>query len=57
MKVEINSLQTVKNYAVERGFTPSYIYKLVREGKMQSIEIDGVYFIDKIKFPGIPKSK
>lgn len=46
MKIETDNLQTVKNYAVERGWTPSYVYKLIREGKMSAIIIDGVHFID-----------
>jgi hypothetical protein len=47
-------LQTVKNYAVNRNVTASYIYKLVKEGKMQLIMIDGVKFVDTKQFPAIP---
>jgi hypothetical protein len=57
MKVEINNLQTVKNYATAHDFTTSYIYKLIREGKLKSVEIDGVQFIDIKKNPEIRKSK
>lgn len=54
MRIEITNLQTVKNYAADRGVTPSYIYKLIREGKMSSIVIDGVIFIEVKTFPNIP---
>lgn len=47
-------LQTVKNYAVNRNVTASYIYKLVKEGKMQLIMIDGVKFVDTKDYPSIP---
>jgi len=57
MKIEIDNLQTVKNYAVKLGFTPSYLYKLIREGKINAIEIDGVQFIDIKKYPELPKGK
>jgi hypothetical protein len=54
MKVEINNLMTIKNFALQNGVTPSYIYKLIKEGKMSSFEIDGVQFIQVDKFPSIP---
>lgn len=54
MKVSIEKLMTVKNYAMRLKVTPSYIYKLIRESKMTAIIIDGVFFIDTIKFPAIP---
>lgn len=47
-------LKTVKNFALGEGVTASYIYKLVKEGKMQLIMIDGVKFVDTAKFPSIP---
>ena len=34
--------------------TTSYIYKLIKEKKMQPVVIDGVKFIDTVKFPRIP---
>jgi hypothetical protein len=47
-------LKTIKNYALGEGVTPSYIYKLVKEGKMELIMIDGVKFVDTQRFPSIP---
>jgi hypothetical protein len=47
MKVETKHLQTVGNYAKEKGVTASYYYRLIREGKLTAyVEIDGVIFID-----------
>lgn len=50
----IKLLKTVKNFAVGEGVTPSYIYKLVKEGKMQLVLIDGVKFVDTSKYNSIP---
>lgn len=54
VKVEINNLLTVKNYAMKEKITPAYIYKLIKEEKMQAFIIDGVQFIDTAKYPTIP---
>ncbi len=54
MKIETNQLVTVKNYALQEGVTPSYIYKLVKDGKMTFYVIDGVLFVDMNKYPTIP---
>lgn len=54
MMVEINDLQTIKNYAVAQKVTPSYIYKLVKENKMKTVTIDKVQFIDTIAYPNLP---
>lgn len=54
MKIDIDSLMTIKNYALKEGVTPSYIYKLIKEGKMSCFLIDGVQFIEVNKFPSIP---
>ena len=54
MRSEFKWLKTVKNYALGESITPSYIYKLVKEGKMQLIMIDGVKFVDSSKYPTIP---
>jgi hypothetical protein len=56
MQAGIKWLKTVKNYALGEGVTPSYIYKLVKEGKMNLVLIDGVKFVDTSKFPSIPVS-
>jgi hypothetical protein len=52
--VKIEKLQTIKNYAIERDVTTSYIYKLIREGKMECYVIDGVQFIQTDLYPTIP---
>jgi len=54
MAVNFRWLKTVKNYALGEGVTASYIYKLVKEGKMKVIVIDGVRFVDTQVFPTIP---
>lgn len=54
MKVDISKLMTVKNYAKREDVTTSYIYKLIKEGKMQSFVIDGMQFIQVNVYPSIP---
>lgn len=54
MQLNLNNLKTVKNYAIGEGVTPSYIYKLVKEHKMQLVLIDGIRFVDISKFPVLP---
>ena len=54
MKVEITNLMTVKNYAKREDVTTSYIYKLIKEGKMSSFVIDGMQFIQVNVYPSIP---
>ena len=54
MRVEVNKLMTIKNYADKENVTTSYIYKLIKEGKMNSFVIDGIQFIQVDKFPAIP---
>jgi hypothetical protein len=54
MQAGIKWLRTVKNYALGHDVTPSYIYKLVKEGKMELVMIDGVKFVDSQRFPSIP---
>ena len=57
MKVEIKNLMTIKNFAMKEKVTASYIYKLIKEQKMQSMEIDGVQFIDTAKYPSISANR
>ena len=52
--VDLNTLKSVKNYAHGEDVTPSYIYKLVKEGKMDLFEIDGVKFVQVDRFPSLP---
>lgn len=54
MKIDVSRLMTVKNFATKEGKTKAYIYKLIKEGRMNAFIIDGVFFIDIIKFPFIP---
>jgi excisionase family DNA binding protein len=54
MKIEISNLMTVKNYAKRENVTTSYIYKLIKEGKMSSFVIDGMQFIQVNVYPSIP---
>lgn len=51
---EFKNLRTIKNYADNEGKTTSYIYKLIKEQRMSSFNIDGVQFIDVKEFPSIP---
>lgn len=54
MAINLKVLKTIKNFALGEGVTPSYIYKLVKEGKMQLVTIDGMRFVDVSKFPTLP---
>lgn len=52
--INIDKLQTIKNYAAANKITTSYIYKLIREAKMTVFVIDGVQFIQTDLYPTIP---
>ena len=54
MKKDVSVLVTIKNFALKENVTASYIYKLIKEGKMESFVIDGVQFIDSETYPVIP---
>lgn len=54
MKFDVSRLMTIKNYALRESVTTSYIYKLIKAGKMQPCVIDGVQFIDTREFPYLP---
>ena len=54
MQLNLKSLKTVKNFAKGEDVTPSYIYKLVREGKMKLTMVDGVKFVDTSMYSTIP---
>jgi hypothetical protein len=47
--IDPRTLQTVYNFALAynggKGVTPSYIYRLIRQGKLASTTIDGVVFV------------
>lgn len=53
MKIDIDKLKTVKNYALNNGVTAAYIYKRIKEGKMKPVVIDGVQFIDVSAYPAL----
>ena len=54
MSLNTRCLKTIKNFALGEGVTPSYIYKLVKEHKMELVRIDGVRFVDISRYPTIP---
>lgn len=54
MKIEIDNLMSVKNYANREGVTASYIYKLEKQGRMNLFQIDGVKFVEINKYPSLP---
>jgi predicted DNA-binding transcriptional regulator AlpA len=35
----------VRTYADQNGFSVQYVYRLIKQGKVESEEIDGVKFI------------
>lgn len=39
----------VSTYAVENGISVSMVYKLIRQKKVDFVEIDGVKFIRRVK--------
>jgi hypothetical protein len=45
MKVEIDNLKTVGNYAGRVKRNRSRIYQLINEGKLPVVKIDGVTFV------------
>lgn len=53
-KVNIDDLKTVKNYALDRKVSTTYIYTLTKANRMDLVTIDGVQFIDKKKWPELP---
>jgi hypothetical protein len=57
MEVKVKNLLTIKHYALKQSVTPSYIYKLVKDKKMELVNIDGVKFIDKVAYPDLPTKK
>lgn len=54
MPINLKWLKTVKNFAVGEGVTPAYIYKLVKEGKMELVLVDDVRFVDTSVYKTIP---
>jgi hypothetical protein len=52
-KEYISHLKTVKNFASDNKVSRAYVYKIINQGKLQTVIIDGVIFIDIIKYPTI----
>lgn len=48
------TLMTIKNFALKHGVTPAYIYKLMKEGRIRLVFIDGVRFVDTSVYKSIP---
>lgn len=46
LNINIEKLRTVKHFAMTNKVTTAYIYKLMSEGKIKPVEIDGVKFVD-----------
>jgi len=53
--MNVDNLLTIANYASSRKpkVTTSYIYKLIKEERMKPEVIDGVKFINKVKYPSV----
>ena len=54
MKVDISNLLTIKNFAKRMDVTPAYIYKLIKQGRMEAVSINDVQFININSYPDIP---
>lgn len=44
-KVDIKTLQTVRNYSFDVRLTTAAVYKKIKAGILKSVEIDGVKFV------------
>jgi hypothetical protein len=49
MKIEINNLITVTNFAILKGITRQHVYRLIESKLINSVSIDGILFIVKDK--------
>jgi hypothetical protein len=45
MKIETNKLKTYSNFGQMKNITRQRIYRLVKAGRFETVEIDGVKFI------------
>jgi hypothetical protein len=54
MNIDVDNLVTIKNWALGLAITTSYVYKLIKQKKLQPVTIDGIKFINKAKYPTIP---
>lgn len=53
-RMKAQKITTIRNYAKSQGVTTQYIYDLILSGKMESVKIDGIQFIDANKYPTLP---
>jgi len=54
MKIDISNLLTIKNFAKRMDVTSAYIYKLIKQGRMEAVNINNVQFININSYPEIP---
>jgi len=45
MLIESNNLMTVTNFSKEKGLSRQHVYRLIKSGEINSIDIDGVVFV------------
>lgn len=45
LKIDRTKLRTVQNYAKEIGVTRPTVYKMIKDGILKKVSIDGVTFI------------
>jgi hypothetical protein len=57
VKIETENIKTIKNFALSNNVTTAYIYKLIGENRITPVLVDGVKFIDIVKYPSIEKVK
>ena len=50
-------LLTIKNWAKQMDVTTSYVYKLIKDGRVVPTVVDGVKFIDLGEYPSVPKKE
>lgn len=55
--MDINNLKTVSNFGREFGYSAVHIYRLINDGTLRGVVIDGVKFVDVSKLPKDFKKK
>ena len=45
MKVDIDQLMTVTNYGKLKDLTRQHVYRLIQNGELTMVEIDGIKFL------------
>jgi len=45
MILDIDKLRTPNNYSSKIGKNRSWVYQLIKDGKLESVKIDGVLFV------------